>query len=65
MNKPIINPSTLSEEQREAIRGHYHTNECVIRDHKKRTGDKAQTRAVARIRLFEHLFGKGFFKKGE
>lgn len=48
----------LTDEEKRELRCRYHTNECVISNHRKLTGDKAQTRAVARMRLLENLFGK-------
>lgn len=50
--------SRLTDEEKRELRCRYHTNECVISNHRKLTGDKAQTRAVARMRLLESLFGK-------
>lgn len=50
--------SRLTDDEKRGMRCRYHTNECVLRDHKKRTGDKAQSKAVARIKLLENLFGK-------
>ena len=58
MTSPIINPSTLSEEQREAIREEYN-GWAVFLD----TRDElAATFAIAAI---EEIFGSEFFKKGE
>ncbi len=50
--------SRLTDEEKREMQCHYHTNKCVLRDHKKRTGDKAQSKAVARMKLLENLFGK-------
>lgn len=50
--------SRLTDNEKREIQCRYHTNECVLRDHKKRTGDKAQSKAVTRMRLLENLFGK-------
>lgn len=50
--------SRLTDNEKLEIQCRYHTNECVLRDHKKRTGDKAQSKAVTRMRLLENLFGK-------
>lgn len=50
--------SRLTDNEKREMQCRYHTNECVLRDHKKRTGDKAQSKAVTRIRLLENLFGK-------
>lgn len=48
----------LTNDEKREIQCRYHTNECVLRDHKKRTGDKAQSKAVARMKLLENLFGE-------
>lgn len=53
----------LTDDEKREIQCRYHTNECVLRDHKKRTGDKAQSKAVARIKLLENLFGEENLKK--
>lgn len=50
--------SRLTDEEKREMQCRYHTNKCVLRDHKKRTGDKAQSKAVARMKLLENLFGK-------
>lgn len=50
--------SRLTDDKKREMQCRYHTNECVLRDHKKRTGDKAQSKAVARMKLLESLFGK-------
>ena len=50
--------SRLTDDEKREMQCRYHTNECVLRDHGKRTGDKAQSKAVARIKLLENLFGK-------
>lgn len=54
--------SRLTDNEKREMQCRYHTNECVLRDHKKRTGDKAQSKAVARMKLLENLFGKENFK---
>lgn len=54
--------SRLTDDEKREIQCRYHTNECVLRDHKKRTGDKAQSKAVARMKLLENLFGKDNLK---
>lgn len=54
--------SRLTEDEKREMQCRYHTNECVLRDHKKRTGDKAQSKAVARMKLLENLFGKDNLK---
>lgn len=63
MNKPIIDPSTLTEEQREAIRVQYLTNEVFP------TGFNATTVQVCKASngILEWLFGSEFFtnQKGE
>lgn len=48
----------LTDEEKREMQCRYHINECVLSDHKKRTGDKAQSKAVARMKLLENLFGK-------
>ena len=50
--------SRLTDDEKREMQCRYHTNECVLRDRKKRTGDKAQSKAVARMKLLENLFGK-------
>lgn len=67
MNKPIIDPSTLSEEQREAIRERYALLESG------EYGDvvcggiiECESDALAfAMDEYEWLFGSEFFKKGE
>lgn len=54
--------SRLTDNEKRKMQCCYHTNECVLRDHRKRTGDKAQTRATARMKLLENLFGKDNLK---
>lgn len=59
MSTPIIDPSTLSEEQREAIRAKYAEVKeisLVLGNSEIFAGDEA---------VFEWLFGSEFFKKGE
>ncbi len=58
MTTPIIDPSTLSEEQREAIRVQYLTNEAFP------TGFNATVVQVCKASngILEWLFGKDFFK---
>lgn len=58
MNTPIINPSTLSEEQRDAIREEYN-GWAVFLDTRDELAAKF---AIAAI---EEIFGSEFFKKGE
>ena len=55
----------LTDDEKREMQCRYHTNECVLRDHKKRTGDKAQSKAVARMKLLENLFGKNNLKCNE
>lgn len=57
--------SRLTDDEKREMQCRYHTNECVLRDHKKRTGDKAQSKAVARMKLLENLFGKHNLKCNE
>ena len=52
--KPIINPSTLTEEQREAIRAKY----LEI----KKINDMTYGMFLDDTALFEWLFGKDFFE---
>lgn len=61
MNKPIIDPSTLSEQQREEIRGKYNARADIIQDYEDI--DRASTLTIV-TDLFEALFGSEFFKKG-
>ncbi|MCM1093768.1 MAG: hypothetical protein NC421_07430 [Lachnospiraceae bacterium] len=64
MNKPIINPSTLSEEQREAIRNAVKE----IREDAFPVCEFEEKLIFAEdaISYFEWLFGSDFFKqKGE
>ena len=68
MTQPIIDPNTLTEEQREAIKAEYEFNfRCAL-------SFKASTEAICRNNANWHkgkcdelvsLFGKNFFKKGE
>ena len=50
--------SRLTDDEKREMQCRYHTNECVLRDHRKRTGYNAQSKAVARMKLLEDLFGK-------
>lgn len=52
----------LNSEEKKRIRCWHKTDTNTIRDHRTRTGDKAQTRATARIKLLERLFGAEVFK---
>lgn len=63
---PIINPSTLSEEQREAIRECY-SDVCKNFHIAKNIDKDAAYYAVGKKDLFESLFGSEFFtnQKGE
>lgn len=54
--------SRLTDDEKREMQCRYHTNECVLHDHRKRTGDKAQSKAVARMKLLENLFGKDNLK---
>lgn len=58
---PIINPSTLTEEQREAIKGMY--KECKLRSESEYKTDILT--GVARVFMLKWLFGENFFKKEE
>ena len=62
MTEPIINPATLTEEQREAIKRSYNNAPQIIRDYEEI--DKASTLCIVRD-LFVTVFGKDFFNKGE
>lgn len=53
MDKPIIDPSTLSEEQREAIRADYYEDVAA---------DEYNAGYQSALR---NIFGSNFFKKGE
>lgn len=53
----------LTDDEKREMRCRYHTNECVLTDHRKRTGDKAQSKATARMKLLENLFGKENLKE--
>lgn len=55
--------SRITDDEKREMQCRYHTNECVLRDHKTRTGDKAQSKAVARMKLLENLFGKENLKR--
>lgn len=62
MTNPIIDPSSLSEEQREAIRAEYNKSyseafaqtTCLDRQY-----------ARGRYQVLRDIFGTEFFKKGE
>ena len=54
MTEPIINPATLTEEQREFLRHRYHN----VYDNYERID------ASVRYEL-RYIFGENFFKKGE
>ena len=64
--KPIINPSTLTEEQREAIRENYKIQEDWYAQCQRSEWDERfdQCRAEGAMNMLEELFGKGFFEKG-
>ena len=59
MNKPLIDPSTLTEEQREAIKHKYEVSPNPY-DHQFNVGI-----GEVWLEAFEWLFGLEFFKKGE
>lgn len=61
MTTPIINPATLTEEQREAIKGMY--KECKLRSESEYKTDILT--GVARVFMLKWLFGENFFKKEE
>lgn len=62
MDKPIINPSTLSEEQREAIRDEYSLN--VEWENCSSSAVEEHWYSGRNLTLL-WLFGEEFFKKGE
>ena len=62
MSKPIINPSTLTEEQRETIRAEYNLN-VVWED--RSNGEVEKHWYSGRNLTLLWLFGENFFKKGE
>ncbi len=55
METPIINPSTLTEEQREAIRREYDKHKVCF--------GTAYIKGI--LDTFEMIFGKSMFEKGE
>lgn len=57
MNTPVIDPSTLSEEQRERLLIFYWDAETDSEAH----NELSQTVGYARKTLLEALFGKEFF----
>ena len=59
MAQPIIDPSTLTEEQRKEIKERYDEN--AIWEMKS----SAQLLYSGFREAFEYLFGENFFKKGE
>lgn len=61
MTNPIIDPSSLTEEQREAIRFDYEANKLNLED--AELGYKWLI--TGEMRNMEWLFGKDFFEKGE
>ncbi len=75
MDRPIIDPSTLTDEQREAIRAIYAPEyEYVLYYTKKMKSAtiankkfycKQREIVIGRIRLFHKLFGVNMFEKGE
>ena len=62
MTQPIIDPSTLTEEQREAIKEEYAGLEELVQ---KVTFDDELMAALYSQKTLMWLFGKDFFKKGE
>ena len=55
---PIIDPTTLTEEQRDAIKDKYQNQKSLY----KRWHDEYERSGIDTM---EWLFGKNFFKKGE
>jgi len=64
MTTPIIDPSTLTEEQKKIIREVYADNKDFIREMGGKYDPDVKCE-VAENRLLEWFFGKDFFKKGE
>ena len=62
MTPPIINPSTLTEEQREAIKEEYNLN-VVWED--RSNGEVEKHWYSGRNLTLLWLFGENFFKKGD
>ena len=58
MNTPIIDPSTLTEEQRDIIKEQYEINNNP-------THIIQNAFEIGIVQTFEWLFGKEFFEKGE
>ncbi len=58
MNKPIIDPSTLSEEQREAIKEEYQGWAVFLNTQDSKSAKFA-------IAALEQVFGTEFFEEGE
>jgi len=59
MSTPIIDPSTLTEEQREEIKAQYEINKIITQS------EVQNAFQIGIIQTFEWLFGEDFFKKGE
>ncbi|MDE7180079.1 MAG: hypothetical protein K2N88_02640 [Muribaculaceae bacterium] len=62
MKEPIINPATLTEEQREAIKDRF--NYHNIPDGVILHWEDRNTNLIVRY-ILTWLFGENFFKKGE
>ena len=65
---PIIDPATLTEEQREDIRAEYKFNARCFARFSLSSGAKCQNIGQwhkGRCDMLELLFGENFFKKGE
>lgn len=65
MNTPIIDPSTLSEEQREAISEKYRSCIATINSQWKPKYYDIREQKRAQAYTLAWLFGSEFFKKGE
>ena len=65
MTPPIINPATLTEEQREAIKEEYKIQEDWYSQCQRSEWDERfdQCRAEGAMSTLETLFGKDFFKE--
>ena len=66
MNKPIIDPSTLTEEQREELRKKYqYYDDRIDYDPLDPYSGPYNRIYEGKIGLLIELFGSNFFKKGE
>ncbi len=65
MTTPIIDPSTLTEGQREAIRRYYQDLQHDISLLDRDSESYILAGYLGGLTALENLFGKDFFKKGE